>query len=78
MVTHPTEAAETTETAVTHGLRYFKIAQVAEHLNIGLRTAYELVESGELSTVRMGTGRGTMRVPAESLAAYEAQLRAST
>jgi excisionase family DNA binding protein len=64
------------ETDGPPGPRYYKPAQVADRLNIGLRTVYELIASGALESVRIGTGRGTLRVAAAVLDAYEARLRA--
>ncbi len=38
------------------------IKDVAERLNIGERTAYRLIEEGQLKARRIGSGRGTLRV----------------
>ena len=67
MTTHATEA----------GPRYYTPAQVAQRLNIGRRTVYELLESGALFSVRIGTKGGRLRVPADKLDEYEARLRAA-
>lgn len=57
--------------------RYFKVAEVAAYLNLGKRTVYELIAAGTLTAVPMGSGRGTLRVPADALYEYEARLRAA-
>jgi excisionase family DNA binding protein len=43
------------------------IKQVAERLNVGLGTAYALCARRQLEHVRVGAGRGTLRVSEEAL-----------
>ena len=54
---------------------YYKVSEVAIRLNIGRRTAYELIASGRITAVRIGTGSRGLRVTREELARYEAELR---
>lgn len=46
------------------------IKDVAERLNISERTAYRLIEEGDIPCKRVGTGRGTIRVRPAALEAY--------
>lgn len=58
--------------------RLMTAKQVAVYLNIGLRTVYELVESGTLErcdiTGKPGSKRPALRIPTESVEAYYASL----
>jgi excisionase family DNA binding protein len=73
MTTHAIEAAEASTTAVAP--RYYTAAQVAVILNLGKRTVYELIASGELTAVPMGIRGGTLRIPVDVLEAYERKIR---
>lgn len=57
--------------------RFLQLADVAEVLNISVRQAYTLVNSGELPAIRVG-GRGQWRVEATELEAYIQRLYAET
>ncbi|TVT50726.1 helix-turn-helix domain-containing protein [Amycolatopsis rhizosphaerae] len=50
-----------------------KVEEAAERLGIGRTTAYALVRSGELESVRIGSLR---RIPSDALTAYAEQLLA--
>lgn len=39
-----------------------RVKDVAERLNVHLCTAYELIHEGKLPFLRVGSGRGTIRV----------------
>lgn len=49
---------------------YLRVAQVAAQLNVHRTTVYRAIESGDLAAVRLGQGRGGLRVSTEALAAY--------
>jgi excisionase family DNA binding protein len=44
--------------------RFFKVKDTAAELGISLSSAYELVKSGEIRSVRIG---GALRVPAAAI-----------
>lgn len=46
------------------------IKQAAERLNLCQASVYELCAKRRLRHVRLGVGRGAIRIPEESLAAY--------
>ncbi|PRW62123.1 helix-turn-helix domain-containing protein [Actinopolyspora mortivallis] len=50
--------------------RMYRVKQVAELLDVHVSTVYRLVESERLHAVRIGFGKGAVRVPAESLDTY--------
>lgn len=58
---------------------YLRVAQVAAQLNVHRATVYRAIESGALAAVRLGQGRGGLRVSTEALAAYlsNAQVQAA-
>lgn len=47
-----------------------KVKQVAERLNVPKSTVYSLVDNGLLPCVRIGLGRGTIRVEERDLEAF--------
>jgi excisionase family DNA binding protein len=49
---------------------FYRVAQVATILNVHRTTVYRAIESGALKALRLGQGRGGLRVPAPALAAY--------
>ena len=49
---------------------YLRVAQVAAQLNVHRTTVYRAIESGALAAVRLGQGRGGLRVSPEALTAY--------
>lgn len=53
-----------------NGTRMYRVKAVAELLDVHVSTVYRLAESGRLHSVRVGFGKGALRVPAESLDEY--------
>jgi excisionase family DNA binding protein len=49
---------------------FYRVAQVATILNVHRTTVYRAIESGALKALRLGQGRGGLRVPADALDAY--------
>jgi len=50
--------------------RLYRVKAVAESLDVSVATIYRAVESGALRAVRLGTGKGAVRVPGEAITAY--------
>ncbi|MCI2423975.1 helix-turn-helix domain-containing protein [Saccharopolyspora sp. K220] len=50
--------------------RMFRVQAVAQILDVHRSTVYRLAESGQLHSVRIGFGKGALRIPAESLNNY--------
>lgn len=57
--------------------KYLRVAAVAAHFDVDVTTIYRDIKAGRLKAVRIGTGRGTVRVLAEALAEYEADALAA-
>jgi excisionase family DNA binding protein len=53
-------------------IRHVRVKEAAEILGLGKTRVYELMDSGELPSVRIGTAR---RIPLDGLEAYLAKLR---
>jgi excisionase family DNA binding protein len=49
-----------------------KVKEVAERLEVSQDTIYSLVAAGKLRCIRVGVGRGTIRVTEEHLAEFMA------
>jgi excisionase family DNA binding protein len=46
------------------------VRELAELLRLGRSSVYDLIDSGQLVSLRMGTGSGSLRVPRASFEAY--------
>ena len=51
----------------------YTIAEAAEYLSLGERTVRRLVDDGQLRHHRAGSGRGTIRIRPDDLAAFQRQ-----
>jgi excisionase family DNA binding protein len=58
-----------------NGAQYLSVKEVSDRLRVSRGCIYELVEKGQLEHVRIGIGRGTIRIRAESVADYLARRR---
>ncbi|MFI5614555.1 helix-turn-helix transcriptional regulator [Amycolatopsis sp. NPDC051903] len=58
----------------------FRVRVVAAKLDCSLATIYRAVESGALRAIRLGTGKGAVRIPGQAVQEYVAacQLAAAT
>ena len=60
------------------GTRPYRVREVAEHFDVSTATIYRAIESGQLAALKLGTGKGTLRVLGAAVLAYEkACLRAA-
>ncbi|CAL99820.1 hypothetical protein SACE_0471 [Saccharopolyspora erythraea prophage pSE101] len=48
----------------------FKVKAVADLLNISKATIYRAIESGKLDALKLGTGKGTLRIEGSALNIY--------
>jgi excisionase family DNA binding protein len=53
--------------------KHFTVREVAERLRISLQAVYLLCSERKLRHLRLGVGRGTVRIPASALADFIAQ-----
>lgn len=51
-------------------MKLFTVDNVADELRVSKSLIYQLIESNSLAAIRVGNGRGTLRVSAEDLDAY--------
>jgi len=50
--------------------RLYRVRAVADALDVSLATIYRAVESGALRAIRLGTGKGAVRIPGEAVEEY--------
>jgi len=53
--------------------RMYRVKAVADALDVSVATVYRAVESGQLDAYKLGTGKGTIRIPGEAVAVYLAR-----
>lgn len=49
----------------------YRVRAVAEALDVSPATIYRAVESGALRAVRLGVGKGTIRIPGQAILDYQ-------
>ncbi|SDY10473.1 DNA binding domain-containing protein, excisionase family [Saccharopolyspora shandongensis] len=49
---------------------FYRVKAVAEMFDVSVNTIYRAIESGELDALKLGTGKGTLRVPGRALDVY--------
>lgn len=52
------------------GTRMYRVKAVAEMLDVSVNTIYRAIESGQLDAIKLGTGKGTLRISGSALNAY--------
>jgi excisionase family DNA binding protein len=57
-------------TMQVEGTRLYRVRAVAEALDVSLATIYRAVETGALRAIRLGTGKGAVRIPGEAVEDY--------
>ncbi|QYN16845.1 AlpA family transcriptional regulator [Amycolatopsis sp. DSM 110486] len=50
--------------------RYFRVKQLAEMLDVSRATIYRAIESGQLDALKIGTGKGALRIPGHAVNTY--------
>jgi excisionase family DNA binding protein len=50
--------------------RMYRVKAVAESLDVSVATIYRAIESGALDALKIGTGKGTLRIPGQSVNTY--------
>lgn len=51
----------------------YRVAEVASYFDVDVSTVYREIYAGHLKALRIGSGRGALRIPVSALAEYEAQ-----
>jgi excisionase family DNA binding protein len=52
------------------GTRMYRVKAVAEMLDVSVATIYRAIESGALRALKIGTGKGALRVQSDAIADY--------
>ncbi|WP_255410245.1 AlpA family transcriptional regulator [Amycolatopsis sp. CA-128772] len=50
--------------------RLYRVRTVAEGFDVSVATIYRAVESGALRAIRLGTGKGAVRIPGAAIEDY--------
>jgi len=50
--------------------RMYRVKDVAEHFRVSRQTIYRAIESGQLDALKLGTGRGTLRLTGAAVLAF--------
>jgi excisionase family DNA binding protein len=50
--------------------RMHRVKAVAEMLDVSVATIYRAIESGSLRALKVGTGKGALRIPADAIQDY--------
>lgn len=50
--------------------RMYRVRAVAEMLDVSPATIYRAIESGALQALKVGSGKGALRIPADAVTAY--------
>ena len=50
--------------------RMYRVSEVAGHFEVSVATIYRAIESGQLDALKLGTGRGTLRVTGVAVLAF--------
>jgi len=51
-------------------IRVYRVKAVAEMFDVSVATIYRAIETGQLNALKLGTGRGTIRVPQSALEVF--------
>jgi excisionase family DNA binding protein len=51
--------------------RMYRVKAVAEMYDVSVSTIYRAIEAGQLDALRIGTGKGAIRIPDYALSAWE-------
>jgi excisionase family DNA binding protein len=62
----------------TVDIKLHTIPEVAERLGVTRGTVYQLMKDGELRTVKIGAGRGRLRVRSDDVTAFIHRLTTTT
>lgn len=52
----------------------YRVAEIAVALDVHMSTVYRDIEAGKLRAMRVGVGRGTLRVPVDAFEEYKTRL----
>jgi excisionase family DNA binding protein len=50
--------------------RMYRVREVAKHFDVSVTTIYRAIESGQLDALKLGRGKGALRVTGAAVTAY--------
>lgn len=50
--------------------RMYRVKAVAEMFDVSVSTIYRAIESGQLDALKIGTGKGSLRIPESSISVF--------
>lgn len=50
--------------------RMYRVRDVAKHFDVSVTTIYRAIESGQLDALKLGNGKGALRVTGAAVVAY--------
>ncbi len=56
-------------------MKYLTVKEVAKHFKVSERTIYNWIEFGYLRAIKVGEGRGTVRIPLDALEEFERRFK---
>lgn len=65
------------ETMQVESTRLYRVRTVADSFDVSVATIYRAVESGALRAIRLGTGKGAVRIPGEAIEEYIAACKSA-
>lgn len=51
--------------------RMFRVRAVAEMFDVSVSTIYRAIEAGQLTALKIGTGKGAVRIPESAVREFE-------
>jgi len=60
------------ETMQVNGTRMLRVRAVADMFDVSVSTIYRAIEAGQLASLKIGSGKGAIRIPAHAVEAFAA------
>jgi excisionase family DNA binding protein len=58
------------ETMQVNGTRLLRVRAVADMFDVSVSTIYRAIEAGQLASLKIGTGKGAIRIPADAVESF--------
>ena len=55
-----------------NGTRMLRVRAVADMFDVSVSTIYRAIEAGQLASLKIGSGKGAIRIPAHAVEAFAA------
>lgn len=64
-------ASKVGPTMQVEGTRMYRVKAVAEMFDVSVSTIYRAIEAGHLDVLKIGTGKGSIRITADAIRAFQ-------